>query len=73
MTVVGWLDWRSHSVGPARPCRICSRPAICRDEHTRPCHKVCAEQQPATARAESDAAVFDLAAYRTAKAARRSA
>jgi hypothetical protein len=39
----GWLDWRSHRVGPALPCRICGRPAICRDEHERPCHKVCAE------------------------------
>lgn len=70
----GWLDWRAHSVGPARPCRICRVPAICRDEHDRPCHKVCAEQQqPAAAAAGPDALVVDLAAYRTARPDRRTA
>jgi len=41
----GWLDWRTHSTGPALPCRICGRPSILRDEHERPCHKVCAESR----------------------------
>ena len=39
------LDWRSHCIGTAEPCRLCGRPAICRDENGRPCHKVCAEQR----------------------------
>lgn len=42
----GWLDWRNHRTGPAQPCRICTRPAICRDERGDPCHKVCAETLP---------------------------
>jgi hypothetical protein len=48
----GWLDWREHRVGPGLPCRLCGRPAICRDDDGRPCHKVCAEQ-PDTIRAEA--------------------
>ena len=71
-TAAGWLDWRDHSVGPARPCRICTRPAICRDEHGQPCHKTCAEQHP-TAEDAPNALVIDLAAYRTAHRGRRSA
>ena len=39
----GWLDWREHNAGIPLSCRICTRPAICRDENDRPCHKVCAE------------------------------
>ncbi|WP_438870778.1 bifunctional DNA primase/polymerase [Paractinoplanes ovalisporus] len=42
-TEPGFLDWRTHSTGPALPCRICGRPSILRDENERPCHKVCAE------------------------------
>jgi len=61
-TATGWLDWREHSVGPARPCRICTRPAICRDDQGRPCHKVCAEQQHTAASAGPDALVVDLGA-----------
>ena len=64
----GWLDWREHSVGPARPCRICGRPAICRDERDLPCHKVCAEQHPTATPAGPDALVVDLDAYRTDRA-----
>lgn len=62
----GWLDWRTHDVGPARPCRICTRPAMCRDQRGRPCHKVCAETQPTAtvAPADADALVIDLAAHR---------
>jgi hypothetical protein len=70
---VGWLDWRHHSVGPARPCRICARPAMCRDHLGLPCHKVCAEQQPAAADDGPDALVVDMGAYRTARAGRRTA
>jgi hypothetical protein len=68
------LDWRDHSVGPARPCRICRTPAICRDEHGQPCHKVCAEHSLTTARPdERDALVLDLDAYRVTRPARRTA
>lgn len=38
------LDWRAHRVGPAKPCRLCGKPALCRDEDGDPCHKVCAEE-----------------------------
>lgn len=38
MTAAGFLDWRGHRVGSPLPCRICTIPAICRDEHGRPCH-----------------------------------
>jgi hypothetical protein len=69
----GWLDWREHRVGPARPCRICARPAICRDAHDRPCHKVCAERRPADLEAGPDALVIDLATYRAAHPSRRTA
>lgn len=37
------LDWRHHRTGPLRPCRICGRPALMRDQRGTPCHKVCAE------------------------------
>lgn len=40
-----YLDWRKHRVGDPQPCRICGRPAICRDENGVPCHKVCAETE----------------------------
>lgn len=39
------LDWRTHKTGPTRPCRICRRPAMLRDENDVPCHKTCAEAQ----------------------------
>ena len=42
-TEPGFLDWRTHSTGPALPCRICGRRSILRDENERPCHKTCAE------------------------------
>ncbi|MFY1669516.1 hypothetical protein ACN27G_06110 [Plantactinospora sp. WMMB334] len=32
----------------ARPCRLCGKGAHMRDEHGRPCHKVCAEQAATT-------------------------
>jgi hypothetical protein len=39
------LDWRDHPLClAAGVCRICGRPAWCRDENGRCCHKVCAEQ-----------------------------
>ncbi|GII26497.1 hypothetical protein [Planosporangium mesophilum] len=38
------LDWRRHTIGLLRPCLLCHRPALMRDEHGQPCHKVCAEQ-----------------------------
>jgi hypothetical protein len=69
---VRWLDWRDHNVGPARPCRICRRPAICRDHLDRPCHKTCAEQHPATDDGPA-ALVVDLDAYRTTRPDRRTA
>ena len=63
-----WLDWHTHSVGPDKPCRICAEPAMCRDQHGRPCHKTCAEaaltEQPA---ADVGALVVDLDAYRTTR------
>jgi len=37
------LDWRKHSTGPLRPCVLCGRPALMRDEAGEPCHKACAE------------------------------
>ena len=38
------LDWHRHAVGRQRlPCRLCGQGAFLRDEHGRPCHKVCAE------------------------------
>jgi hypothetical protein len=67
----GWLDWRENSVGPARPCRICDRPALCRDEHGRPCHKLCAERLPAVAEDGSAALVIDLEIYRGSRITRR--
>jgi len=73
----GWLDWRAHSVGPARPCRICAGLAICRDENGRPCHKVCAETQLDSGRLDAengpDVLVVDLAAYRVNRPGRRTA
>jgi len=68
MTTPVFLDWRGHRVGPPLPCRICTTPAICRDEHGRPCHKTCAEaaltEQPA---ADGGGLVVDLDAYRTTR------
>ncbi|MBN1170545.1 MAG: hypothetical protein JXA67_00025 [Micromonosporaceae bacterium] len=40
------LDWRHHRIGPPRACRICHQPALMRDQHGQPCHKVCAETTP---------------------------
>jgi hypothetical protein len=42
MTTV--LDWRHHRIGPLRPCVLCGRPALMRDEADEPCHKTCAER-----------------------------
>lgn len=70
-TTGGWLDWRDHSVGPPLPCRICGRPAMCRDHLGRPCHKVCAEQHPNVTKDGPDALVVDLDAYRTTRRAGR--
>ncbi|GAA3455915.1 hypothetical protein GCM10018962_77490 [Dactylosporangium matsuzakiense] len=42
--VVGF-DWSGHQTGPAMPCRICRRPAWCRDCVGKPCHKACAEAE----------------------------
>jgi hypothetical protein len=39
------LDWRKHTTGPRRVCRVCGKGAICRDETGKPCHKVCAENE----------------------------
>jgi hypothetical protein len=38
------LDWRTHSIGPLRPCVLCGRLALMRDATGKPCHKTCAEQ-----------------------------
>jgi len=38
------IDWRNAAVDDPMPCRICGRPALIRDPHTRrPVHKVCLE------------------------------
>lgn len=49
------LDWRHHRVGPPACCIHCRRPALCRDEHGRPCHKTCAETHldPLTGQADA--------------------
>ena len=39
------LDWKRHAMGPLMPCRLCGQGALMRDEHGRPCHKVCAEKE----------------------------
>ena len=39
------LDWRKHSTGPNRPCRLCGKPTILRDENGKAAHKVCAERE----------------------------
>ena len=39
------LDWKRHAMGPPMPCRLCGQGALMRDEHGRPCHKVCAEKE----------------------------
>lgn len=46
------LDWRRHRIGPPAPCRYCRRPALCRDQHGKPCHKTCAETNTASVRAD---------------------
>src|SRR5690349_6896433 len=46
-TKAAGFDWSGHRVGAALPCRICGRPAICRDAADRPCHKVCADDRAA--------------------------
>jgi hypothetical protein len=41
------LDWRDRAHwggGRLLPCRLCHRPAFCRDDDGRPCHKTCAER-----------------------------
>jgi len=71
MTAPRLLDWRTHSVGPDKPCRICGHLAMCRDHLGRPCHKTCAEtaltEQPAADTADPLALVVDLDAYRTTR------
>ena len=67
MTAPTFLDWHTHRVGPPLPCRICANPAMCRDEHGRPCHKTCAEQAPADTSGDAIALVVDLHAYRTTR------
>lgn len=73
------LDWRGHSIGPARPCRICRHPALMRDEHDIPCHKTCAEAHaqaatPTDQAQPSDGLVVDLDTYRQpARPVRRTA
>lgn len=42
---VAFLDWRKHTMGPRRPCRLCGKPALLRDDKRKPCHKVCAEAE----------------------------
>ena len=37
------FDWRRLSIGPLRPCVLCGRPALMRNDDHDPCHKVCAE------------------------------
>jgi hypothetical protein len=39
------LDWTANQIGAPRPCRICGVPAVMRDPHNEPCHKVCAEAE----------------------------
>ena len=41
MTII--LDWRRLSIGPLRPCVLCGRPALMRNENYDPCHKVTKE------------------------------
>ncbi|GLY21680.1 competence protein CoiA family protein [Micromonospora sp. NBRC 101691] len=41
------LNWSKHAAGEPRPCRVCQKPALMRDQDGRPCHKVCAESQAA--------------------------
>lgn len=45
MTGGVFMDWGLHKVGDPRPCRVCSRPAHCRDCTGTPCHKTCAEAE----------------------------
>jgi hypothetical protein len=44
MTALEWHD-REHFSPIAAACRLCGRPAYCRDDQRRPCHKVCAEAE----------------------------
>lgn len=39
------LNWAKNAAGDPRPCWICRKPALMRDEDGRPCHKVCAESR----------------------------
>jgi hypothetical protein len=72
--VTGFLDWHTHPVGPPLPCRLCGRPAMCRDDHHRPCHKTCAEAAlTAPATETGGGLIVDLAAYRHARTDRRAA
>ena len=52
-----FLDWRHHRVGPPLPCRLCTRPALMRDENGEPCHKVCADDAYRDDRHEQEAAL----------------
>jgi len=37
------LDWRKQRIGPLRPCVLCGRNALMRDDDRQPVHKVCAQ------------------------------
>lgn len=39
------LNWAKNAAGDPRPCWICRKPALMRDDTGRPCHKVCAESR----------------------------
>lgn len=56
--VTGLANWndRSHWAHDARPCRHCGKPTNLRDDSRKPSHKVCAEEQQATANYRKDAA-----------------
>jgi hypothetical protein len=41
MTII--LDWRRLTIGPLRPCVLCGRATLMRNDDHDPCHKVCAE------------------------------
>lgn len=40
---LNWRDRAHWGHGRLLPCRLCYRPAFCRDDDGRPCHKTCAE------------------------------
>jgi len=48
------FNWSSHTTGDRLPCRICGSGAFMRDQHGRPCHKVCAENEATEQAAQGD-------------------